>query len=96
MTVSPSSSSESIRARLANRRESTTFNFRCNELLYSATVSHFSNDRVAEVFISNAKAGSHFGLSARPLQKGLYSLTRRCRVLGAKRKSSSRSDHYCF
>ena len=46
------------RNRLPNRRASITFAFECNHLAYSATVSHYPNGDLAEIFISNSKAGS--------------------------------------
>ena len=49
----------STRRRLENRRASTTFTFECNALHYLATVSFFSDGQLAQIFISNAKAGSH-------------------------------------
>ena len=53
------------RERLANRRASETFSFRCNGIPYSATVSRFSDGRLAEIFISNGKAGSDADAAAR-------------------------------
>jgi hypothetical protein len=53
------------RQRLANRRSSETFTFECNGLRYLATISRFSDDRLAEIFISNAKAGSHSDAAAK-------------------------------
>jgi hypothetical protein len=53
------------RDRLPNRRASTTFSFECNALRYLATVSFFSDGRLAEIFISNAKAGSHSDSAAK-------------------------------
>ena len=47
------------RQRLPNRRASETFSFLCNDLKYLATVSRFADGRLAEIFIDNAKAGSH-------------------------------------
>src|ERR1700738_5296519 len=55
----------STRRRLENRRASTTFTFECNALHYLATVSFFSAGRLAEIFISNAKAGSHSDSAAK-------------------------------
>jgi hypothetical protein len=55
----------SERARLPNRRASTTFTFECNGLHYLATVSHFDDGRLAEIFITNAKAGSHSDSAAK-------------------------------
>ena len=53
------------RVRLANRRASTTFAFSCNDLKYFATISRYEDGRLAEVFISNAKAGSHSDAAAK-------------------------------
>jgi hypothetical protein len=53
------------RTRLPNRRASTTFCFECNSLHYLATVSFFGDGRLAEIFISNAKAGSHSDSAAK-------------------------------
>jgi ribonucleoside-diphosphate reductase alpha chain len=46
------------RRKLSNRRASITFNFQCNSLGYSATISHYPDGRLAEVFINNSKVGS--------------------------------------
>lgn len=53
--------------RLPNRRVSEHFTFECNALRYVATVSFFRNGRLAEIFISNAKAGSHSDFAAEDL-----------------------------
>jgi len=53
------------RQRLANRRGSQTFSFDCNGLRYLATISHFANGELAEIFINNAKAGSHSDSAAK-------------------------------
>ena len=50
---------------LSNRRACTTFAFQCNGLAYIATVSRYGDDRLAEIFISNAKAGSHSDAAAK-------------------------------
>jgi hypothetical protein len=47
-----------IRHRLPNRRGSETFYFICGNFHYCATVSFFNDGRLAEIFISNNKAGS--------------------------------------
>jgi hypothetical protein len=51
-------SSSSVRQRLPNRRASVTFNFECNQLPYRATISRYPNGDLAEIFLSNSKAGS--------------------------------------
>jgi hypothetical protein len=53
------------RRRLPNRRFSETFNFECNGLRYAASVSWFSDNELAEIFISNGKAGSQADANAR-------------------------------
>ena len=47
------------RRRLENRRASQHFSFACNGLAYTASVSFFPDGTLAEIFISNSKAGSH-------------------------------------
>ena len=49
------------RRRLPNRRLCETFTFVCpgDRLTYTATVSHFADGGVAEIFVSNHKSGSH-------------------------------------
>jgi hypothetical protein len=46
------------RRRLPNRRTSVTFPFRCEPFEYIATISRFPDGALAEIFISNGKAGS--------------------------------------
>ena len=54
------------RQRLPNRRASTTFAFECNGLHYLATISFFASTRpLAEIFLSNAKVGSHSDSAAK-------------------------------
>jgi hypothetical protein len=53
------------RDRLPNRRPSETFAFECNALRYLATISRFPDGRLAEIFVSNAKAGSHSDAAAK-------------------------------
>ena len=53
------------RRRLQNRRASLSFNFRCGSLNYVATISHFPDGTLAEVFLSNGKAGSDSDIAAR-------------------------------
>ena len=55
----------STRSRLPNRRPSETFALDCNGLSYLATISRFQDGRLAEIFISNAKAGSHSDAAAK-------------------------------
>jgi ribonucleoside-diphosphate reductase alpha chain len=49
---------EPRRRKLADRRPSTTFDFRCNSLAYSATIARYPNGDLAEIFINNSKVGS--------------------------------------
>ena len=53
------------RERLLNRRPSETFDFRCGCGTYTATISLFADNGVAEIFLSNNKAGSHLDHLAR-------------------------------
>ena len=53
------------RRRLNNRRFSETLSFQCNGLSYVATISRFSDNRLAEIFINNAKAGSQSDSAAK-------------------------------
>lgn len=53
------------RERLPNRRASQQIAFECNGLRYVATVSFFPDGRLAEIFLSNAKAGSHSDSAAK-------------------------------
>jgi ribonucleoside-diphosphate reductase alpha chain len=53
------------RARLPNRRGSEQLSFDCNGLRYVATISRFPDGRLAEIFLSNAKAGSHSDSAAK-------------------------------
>jgi hypothetical protein len=54
-----------MRQRLSNRRAFETFVFECNDLRYVATISRFPNGELAEIFINNAKAGSHSDSAAK-------------------------------
>jgi hypothetical protein len=53
------------RQKLPNRRASQQISFVCNDLKYVATVSFFDDGRLAEIFLSNAKAGSHSDSAAK-------------------------------
>jgi ribonucleoside-diphosphate reductase alpha chain len=53
------------RKRLPNRRASETFALECDGQHYTATISRFTNGGVAEVFLSNHKAGSQADANAR-------------------------------
>src|SRR3974390_3200765 len=53
------------RERLPDRRPSVSFSFECNGLKYAATISRFDDGRLAEIFLSNSKAGSHSDAAAR-------------------------------
>jgi ribonucleoside-diphosphate reductase alpha chain len=55
----------SARQRLPNRRRSESFSFECNGLKYTATASWFDDGRLAEIFLSNCKAGSHSDAAAK-------------------------------
>jgi hypothetical protein len=53
------------RERLANRRPCETFAFQCNGLGYFATIGRYPDGRLAEIFIGNAKVGSHSDSAAK-------------------------------
>ena len=53
------------RRQLPGRRAAETFGFRCNSLDYTATISFFSTGELAEIFLSNSKAGSHSDSAAK-------------------------------
>jgi len=54
-----------IRERLANRRVSETFPLESEGLPYTATFSCFEDGRLAEIFLSNHRAGSAADTAAR-------------------------------
>jgi hypothetical protein len=54
-----------IRERLSNRRQCETFDFECNGLPYTASINRFADGRLSEIFLSNAKAGSHSDSAAK-------------------------------
>lgn len=53
------------RQRLPNRRASETFPIEAAGLHYTATASWFEDGRLAEIFLSNHKAGSGADVNAR-------------------------------
>jgi hypothetical protein len=53
------------RERLPNRRYAETFGLECAGLQYTATISRFPDGRLAEVFLSNHKAGSQSDTNAK-------------------------------
>jgi hypothetical protein len=53
------------RRKLSNRRPSITRSLECNRLTYSTTYSYFPDGNLAEIFISNSKAGSHSDSAAK-------------------------------
>jgi hypothetical protein len=54
-----------VRQRLPNRRASETFELQVAGLKYTATVSRFSDGRVAELFLGNHKSNSAADTNAR-------------------------------
>ena len=57
---------EATRERLPNRHASTTFDFPCGPHRYTATVAYFpGTDHLAEIFISNGRAGSDVDAAAK-------------------------------
>ena len=53
------------RNRLPNRRPAEHFNFTCNGLRYVASIGRFADGRLAEIFVTNSKAGSHSDAAAK-------------------------------
>jgi hypothetical protein len=53
------------RERLPNRRTSTTFDFQCADLWYTATISKFPDGRIGEIFLNNLKSNSTADTNAR-------------------------------
>lgn len=53
------------RKRLPDRRRSETFNFDCDGLIYTATVSWYSEGQIGELFINSHKNGSAADTNAR-------------------------------
>jgi hypothetical protein len=51
--------------RLANRRVSENFNFRCNDLGYTCTFSRFPTGEIGEVFLNNHRVNSNADVNAR-------------------------------
>ena len=54
----------SQRRRLPSRRASLTFNFEAQGLKFTCTASRFASGELAEVFISNGRAGSMASVNA--------------------------------
>jgi hypothetical protein len=55
----------SAREKLPDRRPCESFSFECNNLHYTATISRYADGRIAEIFLGNAKAGSHSDAAAK-------------------------------
>jgi hypothetical protein len=53
------------RQRLPNRRGCVTFALECARIPYLVTVSRFPDGRLAEIFLSNGKAGSQSDTNAK-------------------------------
>jgi hypothetical protein len=47
------------RQRLPDRRASESYSFEWNGMPFTATISGFADNRLAEIFVGNGKAGSH-------------------------------------
>jgi hypothetical protein len=56
-----------MRERLSNRRASLLFDFESMDMRFTASVSRYSDSRIAELFIDNHKAGSVVGTLVRDL-----------------------------
>jgi hypothetical protein len=52
------------RERLPNRREAETWNIEVAGLNYRATIGRYADGRLAEIFLTNHKAGSMAGILA--------------------------------
>ena len=91
----------SARARLPNRRASTTFTFHCGPHRCVATVSYFpGTDRLAEIFLGNGRAGSDIDAAAKDsavvasiaLQHGVpVDVIRKALLRAAKARQARRS-----
>src|SRR6516162_5723727 len=55
------------REKLPNRRAHTLINFESMGMRFTASVSHYPDSRIAELFIDNHKAGSSVGTLVRDL-----------------------------
>jgi hypothetical protein len=55
----------SERERLRNRRRSENFTFELDGLKFTATISHFADGHVAELFLNNHKCGNQADTNAR-------------------------------
>ncbi len=53
------------RMRLPDRRSAETFELQASGLQFTCTVGRFADGRLAEVFLTNHKAGSHADTAAR-------------------------------
>ncbi len=53
------------RNHLPNRRRAETFDFTSDDMAFKATVARFRDGRLAEIFLSNHKAGSMADTAAR-------------------------------
>ena len=53
------------REKLPDRRPCESFSFECNNLHYTASISRYADGRLAEIFLGNAKAGSHSDAAAK-------------------------------
>jgi hypothetical protein len=53
------------RERLPNRRFCESFTFEVNGLCFTATMSHFADGRIGELFLNNHKAGNQSDTNAR-------------------------------
>ena len=53
------------RERLPNRRAAESFELQANGLRFTCTVGRFPDGRLAEIFLTNHKAGSHADTAAR-------------------------------
>ena len=54
-----------MREKLPNRRPCISFSFTCNNLSYTASIGRFPDGRLAEIFLSNTRSGSHSDAAGR-------------------------------
>src|SRR5262245_2445376 len=67
MTLTDEIDQVHARKRLPNRRAATSFDFEHNGIRLVATYSHFADDAVGEIFISDHRADSHLNGCVRDL-----------------------------
>jgi hypothetical protein len=82
-----------IRERLPNRRLSITWNLDAGGLRYTASVGHYPDGRIGEIFLVNHKAGSQAGIMASDSAVLCSLLLQHAVPLDVIRKSLARDSH---